>query len=484
MIATAAHLERLMAFENSLDMERLQFVEGVPMWGYVRWAVARALYAATSAGQTPIPLYGQQPLLTRNRLQYIRNAVEAAWWPRAQRDILLVSTTISCVLRNGTYFNRLVEPFANELPSVSLIAEASADHTRKQPRTFPNIVSIDQIRLLSSLAARATRPHSADERRTDELVRAIRAAMPELQPNTTRMLRELLLGVARRLPTLRRLWSHALDRTQPKLLMVEGASYGDASHLLLWASMRGIVTAEHQHGLISVNHEAYNFGDGVARSSFVKALPQYVLAYGPSWLQGVRTPSRVCVIGNPDLSDAIDRLDTRLTPARPTVLFISAMLNPARYRQVVHDLQRHLAGGDVLIRFRPHPMERARAAQTYEPILSLPQVALDQSPTIHESIINASVVIGDFSTALFEATALGRPVAMLDGEQARQHVPDGAIPFLPSDRDALTFVDETLRSTPSPGARENAGLWAPHWRRSYREFVANVRSGQTQHRSR
>lgn len=461
----------LLALESELDADRYAFGESaIPMWSYVRWPLARMLFRAVFPSEAAVGGGAARSLSQRAR--FAANTVRDARWPRGPRPIALVSTTVSCVLREGRYFNRLVEHFAEARAADSLIVEESADDRRRAPRSFSAVASLDALSTWAAIEARATRVRSRDAAAIDALLAQITSALPLIRTADIAALRATLEGVARRLPALRRGFDWFAARAQPRLLIVEGASYGAFAHFMLWARDRAIVTAEHQHGLISPNHEAYNFSDAVVGTRFQDTLPEHFLAYGPAWMRGVRLPSRAHMIGNPDLSVAIDQL--RREPPRgesPRALFISSAMDPARYERVIARMSAALQplGGTVVL--RPHPIERGVAAERYRSALAQRNVELDAEPSLHRSIADASVVVGDFSTSLFEALAIGRPTAVLDGAQSRQHVDGDAMTFVRDEEEAAQFALDAARSANAVDRASPSAYWAQGWRASYRTFT-------------
>lgn len=470
MIETSEHLAMLLALESSLELDAYAFTESaIPMWSYVRWPLARALFRAVFPSEAAVGGGAARSLAQRAR--FAANVARDLRWPRGPRPIALVSTTVSCVLRDGRYFNRLVEHFAEARAADSIVIEESADDQRRVPRGFSAVASIDALSTWASIEARATRVHARDRAAIDALLARVSRALPALPPRSVASLRSTLEGVARRLPTLRRGFDWFARRVQPRLLIVEGASYGAFAHFMVWARERSITTAEHQHGLISPNHEAYNYADAVVGTRFQETLPEHFLAYGPAWMRGVRLPVRCEMIGNPDLEIAVDNLARAPRSHARRALFISSAMDPARYERVLARMSAALDQLGATVVLRPHPIERPAAAERYRAALSLRNVTLDAEPSLHRSIADAQVVIGDFSTSLFESLAIGRPTAVLDGAQSRQHVERDALPFVHSDDEAAQFALDAMRGSGASEAAQPSAYWATGWRAAYRAFT-------------
>jgi hypothetical protein len=74
------------------------------------------------------------------------------------------------------------------------------------------------------------------------------------------------------------------------------------------------------------------------------------------------------------------------------------------------------------IDFRPHPSERSAASYLFP--LRQP-VELDPYPRLADSLSEASVVLGDFSTVLYEAAEAGVPVILWENEGSRLYSDPG-----------------------------------------------------------
>lgn len=265
-----------------------------------------------------------------------------------------------------------------------------------------------------------------------------------------------------------------LDRVQPRVVIMEDASYGTRAPLIATMKERGIVVAEPQHGWIGPSHAAYNYGAAMYDDLLRVALPDHLLTFGDEWSKGLRFPGEVTAVGKPHLDAAASEFSLPYEQ-RTEVLVVSSTTDPEQMSDVVLSL-RALLPTDLVVIFRPHPSERPVVAQRYPRLVDIDGVRIDDRGDVYETLGVARAVVGMASTVLFEATAFGCQVFALESPMAEYYVGDRFGP--PLDIGGLESVAVAV-SRPTGSAdvatRDN-GLWAPDPAANFRSWLAKVQS--------
>ncbi len=260
-----------------------------------------------------------------------------------------------------------------------------------------------------------------------------------------------------------------LDRLQPRIVLLEDASYGSLFPLVARMKARGIRVAEPQHGWIGPSHGAYNFGAAMGTPELSAGLPDELLTFGEYWGSAIRVPFPAVAIGRP-------HLEARSASAAPwadrpeEVLVTSSVADPAATSDFVTALADRL-DGDWRIRFRPHPIERDTVAHRYPSLLEHRRIRIDDNDDIYDSLATARGVVGVSSTVLFEALAFGAPVFARSSPYAEYYVGDVFGPLIEGPASVglivsalreggQTVPQDTLEAIWKPGAIANFRGWA------------------------
>lgn len=276
---------------------------------------------------------------------------------------------------------------------------------------------------------------------------------------------------ARRLAAYRvraRLAEGLLEQTKARTVLLEEASYG---HLAVFNSIardRGVHVAEFQHGMITRGHDAYNVHPLLQGSlAYRRTQPSSILTYGEWWNSQFNAPidTRVA-IGNPYRSDMLTRW--RPAPVRDLVLVLGDGVETGMYLDLCGKLAATVPGS-FHVTFRPHPQERARVAQVRgEPF------AVDTERDLYHSFARAAVVVGEASTAIYEAVGLVPNVFVWDTPKSRFYLGDHPFGrFATSDE-----LADLLATAGSGQVREEISnaIWAANWRSRFQGRLASLGS--------
>lgn len=207
-----------------------------------------------------------------------------------------------------------------------------------------------------------------------------------------------------------------------KIAILEDAHYGDTALLVRSANRKGVITGELQHGILNENHTAYAMSSKTrAQLDKLGMLPKNFLVWGRFWGQTLDPSIRAIPVGKDGVSPRRE-----VPPARGAkdkrLLVISSGCSLKLWNDLLPLITADLSALGWRIRFRPHPSERSAASDLF-PLR--PPVELDPYPRLADSLSEASVVLGDFSTVLYEAAEAGVPVILWENEGSRLYSDPG-----------------------------------------------------------
>ena len=409
----------------------------------------------------------------------IRQALERGSWRDLDHAPLLVIPHTRFLESDGAWVCPYTGPLTRDLrvPYWSIKDLYQARH--QVPLRDPRIRYLDHVRRAAEMrfdAARALGRHrlnrleSADVRRwADELRQRVGGG-----PDADRVLK-LVRGQLRHLVTLDDVYERLLDQVRPRLVVMAVHYSHRNIPLTRVARRRGIPVAELQHGFIGADHLAYTLAPGRRPSGF----PDYLLTFGDWWREctpGLPLDAEHCpAVGYAWLDEhraaARSRSSDGEVGTQPrTVLFISQGTIGRPLSEVAAELARSTAESGVRVRFKLHPSELEGWRGRYPALVGAPLEVMDQPSPLYDAFVDNEIVVGVYSTALFEGLAFGRPtcVVRLRGWQAMQPLAEAGV---------LTVVDdardlETALATAAPPAPEVVeALWATNSTERFARFV-------------
>lgn len=251
--------------------------------------------------------------------------------------------------------------------------------------------------------------------------------------------------------------------SRPKLLVINCAHYGRHGHLIKLAKESGACVAENQHGVVASEHIAYNWSKTMCSSKKLRTqLPDVFMSYGEYWHGKMRIPGKFQVIGNPWFAMQAKKIKGAAGQAKGILFALNTRYDS--YLPYVVAIQK--AFPDLKIVVRPHPAQREMFSQTQ--LAKALGVTIDDNADIYTTFKKVDCVVGEASTALFEAAALGKRVFV------RRGVYDGYLENLPVSffNRPEEFMEQLslLESGRMPLQIQNS-IFCTNWERNYQDFA-------------
>ena len=249
----------------------------------------------------------------------------------------------------------------------------------------------------------------------------------------------------------------------PKLLIINCAHYGGYGHLIKLAKENGVCVAENQHGVVASEHIAYNWSKTMCVSKKLhNQLPDVFMSYGEYWHGKMRIPGKFQVIGNPWFALQAKKIKGAAGQAKGILFALNTRYDS--YLPYIKAIQTAFPNLNIIV--RPHPAQRNMFAQTQ--LANTPGVTIDANTDIYTTFKKVDCVVGEASTALFEAAALGKRVFV------RRGVYDGYLENLPviffHSPEQLVEYLPVQNSGRLPYEIQNQ-IFCTSWEKNYQDFA-------------
>lgn len=450
-----------------------------PETGLILWPLLRNQFFRVLISRV---YYKQQPLITyvhaKNHIRLLGILLSIFRYNYNYKyrnvDVMLFSTGAGHFLKNGLWFNRISDYFT-DLHQNSINVEGIFGNFIPEPRHNKKAYYWLFWKLLISAYGRifVNKHHRLIALKLINYVslRAEKLIGMSLTNEEILLLVKILAPKIARLKLMISIYKFFLARFSPKLLIVEEGCYGDCSVLNWVAHEMGIRVAEMQHGMVSAGHDAYCFSEDIVKSEeYRNYLPDDFLGYGDWWINQINAPIKKWAVGNPHYSVQkaesikVDKIE------QPNILLLSDGVEFDQYLYLAKQLKALPVLYKYKIVIRPHPLEREKVINTYPEGVS-DGIDFDFSGNVYESFISTHAVLGEVSTALFEAVGLVEKIFIWDTPKAKFSYPEH--PFI-TFFDANDFQQKFSINQDRWSSASTAEIWADNWQENYRHYLEEV----------
>lgn len=338
-----------------------------------------------------------------------------------QADVMFIVKGGTSALTSRGLENWLVHDFAQSLGHEAVILQSlpiprSPEGTPAFARTY----SYQDAMLRASLRSRRNRLSEDEVTHTKRVVSEIIRNYPmDVSDEVAAKVVRLALSSLREIPGHRTEFAGLLRRADPKVVIMDSASYVNRPGITKAIRDHGVMIVEPQHGWIGKPHAAYNFGAAMSSPTLTEYLPEVLLTFGDFWSTDIRHPGRIVSIGKPYLERKA--LEHSAAVAK-RILLVSSVYRTDELMRTAVELRDRLPE-DWTVSLRPHPSERPRAREQFSGALSETRIELDLEPDVYASFGRAAAVYGYASTVLFEALAFDVPVFVFESGLADLYAP-------------------------------------------------------------
>lgn len=307
------------------------------------------------------------------------------------------------------YFNRVTDPFYFQFKKgEARLIESTAFKVLRMPRVHNGVYPQLTLSLLAKLKRKSARLKPSEFASLSDIVGYIEDKLAARKINFSKSdVKTIITNNVLNYIAAQQVYRSFITRKKPKIIFLEDASYGNNAPILLAAKDNNIKVIELQHGFVNNEHIAYNLGSGISDvREIARYFPDYYFAYGRFWSNSINIPSIRLSIGNPFLTQSVSEFERvgHKSECDRTILFLSSGVTIKETNDFLTVLTPLSDVKGYRIIFRPHPSESKSVVDRYKPALDL-GMSVSTNSSLYSDIASASIVIGELSTALFEALA-------------------------------------------------------------------------------
>ncbi len=474
-------LSELLSIENA-DLLKYRFPKtGMLIWPFIRYNILETVLEKQNNYETPHSSKRKMGFISL--ILYLRDTYRySPFRIKGEFPILFITTALDCTFKiNGKYVNRVHDYFVMQYPQSSMVLESSKRGEYILPRIIPNYAAYDYLNISTAINARirvlgANKVPTDINRFVDDISKKFGKY---LSSKELKNIKKKLVVLDYRIYYMRKFCQKLIDKIEPKVIFINCASYGGLTACLIkTAKENGIKAGEFQHGLINIQHEAYNFSNEICNyADFKDYLPDYLLTYSNKLINGIQNPSKIIAVGNPHLITMIEKYKpTGLSSSnnRLTILIVSQ----GTYSNVFVDLAYRLAdkfdkntNKNYKIIFRLHSGE-IPFENRYSILYNKANIEISKEGDIYELINTADIIVACYSTTIFEALSFSKPLFILDNERSRMSIPsDIGIWF--HDADELYQLIRQWQIEKKHKKSSTQYIFERNWQANYEKFIEN-----------
>lgn len=389
---------------------------------------------------------------------------------RHQHEILFFSWTSNTTgIKDGNrYFNKRDDYFAGIFPNNTSQYEQSINGIFRYPRHSTHVYSRDIINYISTFTRKIIRSKKEDRHEVEKFLDFLRSRYPyDIDAKFISTMKAYLLNLPTRVRVHRYLYSKILNINQPKLVIIQNATYGMTGYLVKLVKEHGIRVGEFQHGTITRGHIGFNYGENIANSNLYRQyVPDYLFTYGKYWNMQNNSSSKNIIIGNPHITKMtkIKQAIRKDEDGKKTLVVVSQWAIAEQISQFtlkVSELMLHRNWNIVL---RLHPADRSDR-EIYKKIKLRSNIRIDEDMDIYNLFDIADCVFGCFSTVLYEAVAFRKQVYILSNEMSKRYIDSKLGVWVHTPNELVEMLNK------GNDIEDPSYYWDDNWEHNYRNFI-------------
>jgi hypothetical protein len=438
--------------------------DGYLVWPTIRFLVLQYFIDKTNELDSARSSLQSEGLLTKIKAVLIGLRYFPFFGPK--KPILIFNTATSNIRReNGEYFNRIVDYLFEADPSNTWKIEEPIGFKSDLPKTHKSYSKL-LIIIYAELISRALSIFKPLKIKTAEakismLVDRINENLEGsgLSLNDKYIENTLVKHILKMRPYYN-LYISLFKKKGVRKLIIEDGHYGfDKAILIKAAKDCSILVIEPQHGFVNENHPAYNYGEKVILNSVYKSyLPDIYLCYGKFWADNISIPNACYVMGNPHLENSLKKVEH--VKSYKKILVLGSGVTISETQALLNKLNANKPD-DYDLYYRPHPQERSDIHNRYG--VQISQGIKIDNLDLYFSIAEAEIIIGELTTAIFEAIALNKVIYLFNSSYTKAYYNSSIKYFRLFSLSDVSVV--FAREAPEKGGNEY--YWEMDWKNSY-----------------
>lgn len=393
-----------------------------------------------------------------------------------QHDIVFLQSQSGLLIPKGNkYFNKLVDYYVDMYSNKTLMIEFKSINKYKFNRTFDNIKYMDFIDNLvnSEYMVKKKEIDPEDLVMASQMINSIKKwSFVNIDEGFYSGLEKYILTLSQKIQIYYKYYENLLEILKPKVLFMDNGCYGGIYSLLIKiANLKGIVTAEFQHGNTNNNY-AYNMSEKLINDENLKMyFPKYFLTMGEHWKENIKLPCKIKTIGNPYLYSRANELNTKKSDKmKNNILVISDWLYKDMYVKFIEEFLKVDIEKKYNIILRLHPADD-KNLNIYSELKEKYKIEISEISDVYDDIGRSDIIVGCYSTVMYECVPFNKRIFIIDNPRSRLYVDpklgtwiaNGSSLFKCLEENRIKHIEENIEY-----------YWDSNWKNNYIDFIENI----------
>lgn len=421
MFSVRENYQKFLEFENQGEVLKYRYhYKNMLIWPFIRCIIWDAVLRSQKdfdngdVNHSTAGLTGKDKLFAyqwKNFFSVSKNPL----FGKKNIDIVFLYFSVGNIKdESGNYVNRIHDEFVSYHTNTAII-ETDFFFRHLQPKKYLTYTS-DFIDILNLFGEKILPLNKKDRETIAKLMNYLKSNIPFfIAPDEWNNIQTEMIRYAK---TNRYIYSYyklVFKRQRPKLVFVAQGCYGNhaACKLKLLSDMK-IPTAEIQHGLVNRTHRAYNYSNSIFESTeYQEYMPGTFLTFGSFWKQAVRLPIETRVLGSANFGKNISSIKASEYTGEMAVLILPS--EDKDWLELTKYVIRQLPQRQIIIKVHPR---KEKHFFVYRELQSA-NIKVYMKENIYDFFAMTDCVVGDNTTVLYEAQALGKKVFVWDNERSK-----------------------------------------------------------------
>lgn len=375
------------------------FYKSFNIWFYVRYKIFDAIISSENNVTPPTT---KQKKTLRDIIPFLFFSIRYRI-PKTKKKVIFFSTNVVNMKNGNSYENRLYDYYFNQIKQDAIIVEDPYNLVYRRPRNVKVYYS-GYILIMYKFLFFFTKKNKKTYIELSNIVDTIKTLFPNTFDNffwdslKNQVYKEFNYFLFKK-----KFYIRLLRKIQPLIVFREDGSYGQYQDLALACHENKIIFAEFQHGNISSQHIAYNYGQAFFDNEELKRLvPSYYLTFGSYWGNQIRHPAYKIPIGFPYLQNK-----TKMQSDKNAILIISDGDSPNQNKELISFVRDYAIKNELEIILKLHPCEKSVMNEWYCDLLNEGEILIKLFEPVYDYIPSSKFVIGGDSTVMYETLCFG-----------------------------------------------------------------------------
>ncbi len=453
----------LVEFENDDKVLEYRYLyKDIPIWPYVRDLLVRRAWL-DKQGTMLVNLQHTKKNIYNHYITY--NSFNLP-----KKDLLFIVQSGDLIEEKGHIFDRLMDGFVkldkdNSAKMIECYSEFNFKKLCNEGIPFSTDIFIRKI-----IEYKGERQviSKKEVKVIDDFISYLKKNIPfYVEEGIYGAVREKAVKTVTDFPAYYIYYNKLLDIVQPKIVFCNCGIYGLPQIKVI--NDYGILTAEYQHGTIE-KHFDYMYGQAVSESvAYKECMPKYLLTWGDYWTIGKNIPVNIYKIGNSIVQENIEKFKEMQgsTGEQANILIITSAMHKWCVEFIYYILDNVLLN-DYKIIVKLHPTQ-PEMRKYYEQFMYNKRVNIVSDGLIYDYFAVSKYVVGDLSTAMYEAAAVGKKVFVIDNEVTRNYLNHNFGIWI---KNAEQFIEKMDTDENTVFCKED--FFESNWEQNYLRFLREV----------